>query len=101
MSEFIKAFIVKNKEQFNKYKTYIKKNDWTEISIDSSLDDAFFNDMYSEDPTKVKKAEITKLIKEQIAGQKDKIKTKADEFKLQNDLVSNLLSRVKYFVNKS
>lgn len=101
MSEFIKTFIGKNKEQFTKYKTYITKNDWTEISIDSSLDDAFFNDMYSEDPTKVKKAEITKLIKEQIAGQKDKIKTKADEFKLQNDLVSNLLSRVKYFVNKS
>ncbi len=101
MSEFIKTFIGKNKEQFTKYKTYITKNDWTDISIDSSLDDAFFNDMYSEDPTKVKKAEITKLIKEQIAGQKDKIKTKADEFKLQNDLVSNLLSRVKYFVNKS
>jgi len=101
MSEFIKNFIKKNKEQFVKYKTYIQNNNWTDMSVDSSLNDEYFNNLYSEDPTKVKKAEISKLIREQIASQKDTIKTKADEYKLQNDLITNLLNRVVYFVNKS
>ena len=101
MSDFIRDFVTKNKPQFVKYKTYIEHNDWTDITIDSSLNDEYFNNLYSEDPTKIKKSEITKLIKEQIAGQKNKIETKANEYKLQNDLISNLLNRVTYVVNKS
>lgn len=71
------------------------------MSVESSLTDSFFNDMYSEDPTKVKKAEITKLIREQIANQKDTAKSKSDEYKLQNDLVLYVLDRVKMFVKKT
>lgn len=101
MSDFIKGFIAKNSNQFKKYRAYIENNDWTEITIDSSLDDEYFNDVYSEDPTKVKKAEITKLLKEQIKQQQNKIDQKSAEYSLQNDLVSNILNRVVYFVKKT
>src|SRR6478736_9923784 len=101
MSDFIKNFISKNKSQFIKYKAYIENNDWTEITIDSSLDDKYFSDLYSEDPTKVKKAEITKLLKEQIKQQQVRIDQKSAEYALQNDLISNILNRVVYFVKKT
>ena len=101
MSEFIDNFIKKNKVQFLKYRTYLETNNWTDMSLEGQLTDSFFNDIYSDNPTNVRKAEITKLIKEQISSQKDAIKTKAEEFKLQNDLITNILDRVKYFVNKT
>lgn len=101
MSEFIKSFIDKNSTQFKKYKAYIENNNWTDITIDSSLDDEYFNDVYSEDSTKVKKAEITKLLKEQIKQQQNKIDQKSAEYSLQNDLVSNILNRVVHFVKKT
>ena len=101
MSEFLQTFIKKNKNQFLKYKSYLEANNWTDMSVESSLDDEFFNGMYSENPNEVRKAEITKLIKEQIASQKDTIKVKTEEFKLQNDLILNILDRIKYCVNKT
>lgn len=98
---FIKSFVQKTKPQVIKYKKYLENNNWTDMSVESSLNDEFFNGLYSSDPTEVKKAEITKLIKEQIAGQKDIIKTKSDEFKLQNELMINVVERVRYFVGKT
>lgn len=38
MSDFIKTFISENKEQFEKYKKYILKNNWTEISVKNNED---------------------------------------------------------------
>lgn len=101
MSDFIKSFIAKNTPQFKKYRAYIENNDWTDITIESSLNDEYFNNAYSEDPTKVKKAEITKLLKEQIKQQQNKIDQKSSEYSLQNDLISNILNRVVHFVKKT
>lgn len=101
MSDFIKSFIAKNTPQFKKYRAYIENNDWTDITIESSLDDEYFNNAYSEDPTKVKKAEITKLLKEQIKQQQNRIDQKSAEYSLQNDLISNILNRVVHFVKKT
>ena len=64
MSEFIDVFIEKNKPQFKKYKSYIENNDWTDFTVESVLKDEYFNDLYSEDKDKVKKAEATKLLAE-------------------------------------
>lgn len=101
-NNLLRNFITKNKPQFAKYKKYIEANDWTQAgsSMDYLSSDSFFNDIYSGDKNKVKKAEVQKLIKEQIAAMKDNVKYKSDEFKLQNDLMGNILDRVKYIVNK-
>lgn len=101
MSEFIDVFIEKNKPQFKKYKSYIENNDWTDFTVESVLKDEYFNDLYSEDKDKVKKAEATKLLAELIKRQKDNIKAKTDEYKLQNDLIQYILDRVKLFVTKT
>lgn len=102
MSEFIKSFSVKNRPQFEKYKKYISNNDWSDSpDINGNLDDTYFSDFYSEDPKKVTKAEISKRVKEVIAAQKEGIKYKTEEFKLQNDLMANILERLKYFVKKT
>lgn len=99
-TKYIDNFILRNKEQFKKYKTYIENNNWVDMSVENTLTDSFFNDLYSEDPTKVKKAEITKLIKEQISQQKDTIKSKSEEYKLQTDLIIYVLDRLKMLVKK-
>lgn len=101
MSEFIDVFIEKNKPQFKKYKSYIENNDWTDFTVESVLKDEYFNDLYSEDKDKVKKAEATKLLAELIKRQKDNIKAKTEEYKLQNDLIQYILDRVKLFVTKT
>ena len=101
MSEYIDAFIKKNKPQFNKYKSYIESNNWTDFTVEAVLKDEYFNDLHSTDNSKVKKAETTKLLAELIKRQKDNIKAKTDEYKLQNDLVQYILSRLKVFVNKT
>lgn len=101
MSEQIKAFVRKTKPQFLKYKKYLLANDWTNVNYESSLDDEYFNNLYSNDKSKVKKAEVQKIIKEQIAAQKNSIKYKSDEFQLQNSLMLGIVDRLKYFVNKN
>lgn len=101
MSEMIRGFVKKNKPQFLKYKKYILANDWTNVNYESSLDDEYFNNLYSNDKSKVKKAEVQKIIKEQIAAQKNSIKYKSDEFQLQNSLMLGIVDRLKYFVNKN
>lgn len=74
MSEFLSSFIKKNRPQFLKYKSYISSNNWIDINTE-------------QDPNPIE--------------QKNKTKQKAEEHKLQNDLVSSILDRLKYFVNKS
>jgi len=101
VSQFIDDFISKNKPQFKKYASYISKNDWTELTIESILNDEYFNELYSEDKNKVKKAEATKLFSEFIKKQKDTVKGKADEYNLQNDLVQYILNRVSVFIKKT
>lgn len=101
MSEFIKDFSKKNKSQFLKYKKYITANDWSDNTVESQLTDSYFNDLYSGDINKVKKAEINKLIKERDAAIKNNTDYRAKEFKIQNDLMLNILSRLKYFVKKT
>lgn len=96
MSEFIKNFVNKNKPQFLKYKAYIEANNWADTSVDGGLDDNYFN---NED--KVRKAETPKKIKDMLSRQKSDMKTKSDEYKLQNDLISNILNVLKYFINKT
>jgi len=100
-NSFIQTFARKNKPQFQKYKKYILANDWTEVSPSVNYGDEYFNNLYSEDASKVKKAEIEKFLKEKLAAQKSDIKYRADEFKLQNDLMLNILDRVKYITNKA
>lgn len=100
-NSFIHGFIKKNRPQFRKYSEYLKKNDWSTASIDNNLDDAFFVDYYSEDPTKAKKAEVLKMFKELIATQKNNVKAKSDEFALQNNMMSDILERIKYFAKKT
>ena len=101
MSEFIDTFILKNKSQFKKYKSYIENNNWSDFTVESVLKDEYFNDLHSEDKNKVKKAEATKLLAELLKRQKDTIKAKTEEYKLQNDLIQYILSRLKIFVNKT
>lgn len=101
MSEFIDGFIEKNKPQFKKYKSYIENNNWTDFTVEAILKDEYFNDLYSNDKDKVKKAEATKLLAELIKRQKDNIKAKTDEYKLQSDLIQYILDRVKIFVAKT
>lgn len=98
---FIDNFISKNKEQFKKYKSYIEKNNWTDYTVESVLKDEYFNDLFSNDKEKIKKAEATKLLAELIKRQKETIIEKTNEYKLQNDLVTYVLSRLKVFVNKT
>ena len=74
MSEFITDFISKNKPQFLKYKSYIESNDWTEQTIDSILNDEYFNDVFSDDKNRQKEAEKKKLIAEFVKKQKDTVK---------------------------
>ena len=101
MSEYIKGFIKLNKPQFSKYRKYTITNDWSTTSIDENLGDSFFIDYLSDDSKKVKKAEIEKYLKEKIAAQKSSIKFKSDEFKLQNDLMTYILDRLKVFCKKA
>lgn len=101
MSEFVDDYIQKNKEQFAKYKSYIDSNNWIEMDIDAIIKDEHFNDLYSEDKAKVKKAEVTKLMLELIKRQKETIKAKTDEYKLQYDLVQFILTRLKTFTSKA
>lgn len=101
MSEYIKGFIKLNKPQFSKYRKYTVTNDWSTKGIDENLGDSFFIDYLSDDSKKVKKAEIEKFLKEKIAAQKSSIKFKSDEFKLQNDLMSYILDRLKVFCKKA
>jgi hypothetical protein len=101
MSQFIDIFTKKNVSQFTKYKSYIEANNWTDYTVESVLKDEYFNDLYSDDKNKVKKAEATKLLAELLKRQKDTIKAKTEEYKLQNDLVQYILSRLKLFVNKT
>lgn len=100
MSNATEIFIKKNLEQFKKYEIYINSNDWSGIDIENILKDEYFNDLYSDDNSKVKKAEVTKLMMELIKRQKDTIKEKTDEYKLQNDLVQFILGRLKTFTTK-
>lgn len=101
MSEYIDTFISKNKTQFKKYKSYIENNNWTDFTVESVLKDEYFNDLNSNDKDKVKKAEATKLLAELLKRQKDTIKAKTEEYKLQNDLIQYVLGRLKIFVNKT
>jgi intein/homing endonuclease len=71
MSDFISDFISKTKKQFLKNRKYISDNDWSNI----------------------KDAENTKTNKENL-------KYKNLEFNLQNDLVTGVVDRIKYFIKK-
>lgn len=101
MSEFIKNFVKKNKPQFLKYQAYIEANIWTDTSVEGKLDDEYFSNIDSGDKNKVNKAEISRTIKEVLNSQKSSMKAKSDEYKLQHDLVSNILDMIKYFVDKT
>lgn len=75
MSEFIKEFVKKNKPQFLKYRKYIEENDWRDKSNAGG---------------------------ETVKGkQKTNIQLKSEEFVIQNQLVTSILDRIKYFVKKS
>ena len=100
-NSFIDDYIKKNKEQFSKYKSYIESNNWVDMDVESVLKDEYFNDLYSEDKNKVKKAELTKLMLDLIKRQKETVKAKTDEYKLQYDLVQFILSRLKTFTTKA
>lgn len=97
----IQDFVNKTKPQFLKYKKYLIANDWSVETNDSYIDDTYINDMFSGDLNKVKKAEIKKLMAEQVARQKSNIQYKSEEFKLQNELVKNMLDRIKYLCRKA
>jgi len=101
MSQYIKEFISKSKPQFEKYKKYIIANDWAEENPSSNFGDEYFNNLYSEDLNKVKKAEIEKLLKEKIAAQKTDVKVRTSEFNLQNKMMLNIVERIKRFVSKT
>lgn len=101
MSEYIDAFIKKNKPQFKKYESYIENNNWTDFTVESVLKDEYFNDLNSADSNKVKKAEATKLMAELLKRQKDNIRAKTEEYRLQADLVQYILDRLKVFINKT
>ena len=73
MSEYIDAFIKKNKPQFNKYKSYIESNNWTDFTVEAVLKDENFNDLHSTDNTTVEKAEKTKILAELLQRQTDNI----------------------------
>lgn len=75
MSEFLDSFIKKNKPQFSKYKKYIENNDWTTY--------------------------INTSDKDNLQAEKDVIKRKSEEYKLQNDLVQYVLNRLSDFVKKT
>ena len=100
---FISSFVKKNKSQFQKYKKYILNNDWSSIIIDENLSEDLFVDYIDKEQNnkKVIKSEIAKYVKEKLAAQKSNIKYKSDEFKLQNEIIGNILDRIKYFVKKS
>ena len=100
-SSFIDNYIKKNKEQFAKYKSYIENNVWNNMDVESILKDEYFNDLYSNDKNKVKQAEVKKLMFDLIKKQKETVKAKTDEYKLQYDLVQFVLSRLKTFTTKS
>lgn len=97
---FSEEFAFKNKKQFEKYKKYLINNDWTTSDISDSLKDSYFNDLYSGDAKKATKAEVQKRVKEVIAAQKESTAYKTEEFKLQNDLMLNIIERLKYLVKK-
>lgn len=99
--KFINDFVKKNQPQFLKYKTYIENNNWSDSSIDNLLGDSFFNDLYSGDSKKTTKAQIAKAVKEHIAKQRENINYKSNEFKLQNQLMLNVLTQIKFFVKKT
>jgi len=103
IENFITGFIKKSKPQFEKYKKYILQNDWSKISIDENLSENLFVEYIEKEHTdkKIIKSEISKYVKEKLAAQKNNIKYKSDEFKLQNELISNIVDRVKYFVKRS
>jgi len=100
-NSFIDNYIKKNKEQFAKYKSYIESNIWNAMDVESVLKDEYFNDLYSQDKDNVKKAELKKLMLDLIKKQKETVKAKTDEYKLQNDLVQFILSRLKTFTTKA
>jgi hypothetical protein len=100
-NSFIDDYIKKNKNQFAKYKSYIESNAWIHMDVESVLKDEYFNDLYSEDKDKVKKAELKKLMLDLIKRQKETIKAKTDEYKLQYDLVQFVLGRLKTFTTKA
>jgi hypothetical protein len=101
MSTYITDFIKKNKQQFQKYNSYIENNDWTELTIDSILKDEYFSDVFSAEKEKAKKAETVKLIAEFVKKQKDTVKSKSDEYHLQKDLVLYILNRLTAFIKKT
>lgn len=100
MEGFVESFIKKSKEQLEKYKSYIETNDWSSMDVDSVLNDKYFNDLYSDDKNKVKKAEAKKLMLDLIKRQKETIKAKSDEYKLQHNLAIAVYKKLKNFVNK-
>ena len=100
MSDFVESFVKKSKEQLEKYKSYIETNDWSSMDVDSVLNDEYFNDLYSDDKNKAKKAEAKKLMLDLIKRQKETIKAKSDEYRLQYNLVIAVYKKLKNFVNK-
>lgn len=103
MSEFINSFIKKSKPQFAKYKKYILNNDWSNLKTDENLSEELFVDYIDKEHTnkKIIKSEIAKYVKEKLKAEKDNISYKSDEFKLQNDLAKNILSRLQFFAKKA
>lgn len=99
--DFINDFVKKNKVQFKKYESYLLNNNWANFTMDSIYNDEYINDLYSENPKKVAKSEVKKRLAELIKAQKNVIEEKQKEYRLQTELVHNILDRVKYFVNKT
>lgn len=102
MSEtFISQFTKRNRQAFLKYRKYVENNPWHDTSIESSLKDEFFNEYYSDDPTQVRKAEISKMMKELLSRQKNAVTEKTNEFNLQSNMMYDILDRLKYFVKRT
>lgn len=81
-NEIIKSFVKKNRPQFLTYKKYVISKDWSSTSS-INLEEVFG---LEEGGKKVKKSES---------------KIKADEFKLQDDMMSDILDRVKFLCKRA
>lgn len=101
MSQFIKTFSKSKKHQIEKYKKYLLNNNWVTTDAYSTLNDEYFSDLYSGDIKKSTKADITKRLTELIKRQKDTIKGKTEEYRLQQSLAQGIILILKTFVKKA
>lgn len=84
MASFLKTFSKDNKQQFLKYKKYIKENDWTESSINRNEN----NDMIGSKYYFIKDISYNKEIVHE---------GKESEYKVQQKIVKTIADRLKFF----